>query len=41
MGATEGARAVMAAVTAAQNGKNLEEAAASCEALEKALDLWK
>lgn len=41
MGATEGAGAVMAAVTAIQNGQSLEEAATSCEALKQALDLWR
>lgn len=41
MGATQGAKAVMKAVEATQRGQSLEEAAAECEALKQALELWK
>ena len=41
MGAAKGAEAVMAAVTAAQKGQSLEEAANCCEPLRAALELWK
>lgn len=41
MGATEGAKAVMAAVEAVKKGQSLTDASMCCEALKKALDLWK
>ncbi len=41
MGATQGAKSIMAAVSAAAKGQSLESAASSCEALKQALDLWK
>lgn len=40
MGPTEGAKAVMRAVTSVQEGMTLKEAAQDCEALKQALELW-
>lgn len=40
MGATEGAKAALAAVEAAAAGQSLENAAKNCRALAKAIELW-